>query len=72
MPLKRKTYLLNERYEVVKAVKRGCSKKSVADQLGLPRASVIKMCKNSDKIIQDYESGSNIQIKRQRKHNFEM
>ena len=28
------------------------------------------MCKNSDKIIQDYESGSNIQVERQRKHNF--
>ena len=71
MSLKRKAYSLKKRYKVVKAVKRGCSKKSVADQLGLSRASVIKMCKNSDKIIQDYESGSSIQFKRQRKHNFE-
>ena len=71
MSLKRRAYSLKVRYEVVKAVKRGCSKKSVADQLRLPRAFVIKMSKNSDKIIQDYESGSNIQVKRQRKHNFE-
>ena len=71
MSLKRKAYSLKERYEVVKEVKRGCSKKSVADQLGLPRAFVIKMCKNLDKIIQDYESEGNIQVERQRKHNFE-
>ena len=71
MSQKRRAYSLKERYEVVKAVERGRNKKSVAEQMGLPRASVIKICKNSDKIIEEYESGSNVQVKRQRKHNFE-
>ena len=63
MSLKRRAYSLKERYEVVKAVKRGCSKKSAADQLGLPRASVIKMCKNSDKLFKIMKVGVIFRLK---------
>ena len=66
MSRKRRAYSLKQRYEVVKAA-RGCSKKPVADQLRLPRASAIKMSENSDKIIKDYENGNNILVKKTKK-----
>lgn len=54
----------------MKAVERERSKWFVANSMGVPRTSVVKICKKSDAIISEYESRCDAQTKRQRVHKF--
>ncbi|KAL3273865.1 hypothetical protein HHI36_015291 [Cryptolaemus montrouzieri] len=63
---KLKTLTQREKFDVINAVKSGMKKKDVAAHYGLPPSTLSTIIKNEAKILQRYESSSNLSSKRRR------
>ena len=68
---KRINLSLSEKYELVQLYKSGESQTSISKRKNIARTTIIGICKNADKIVNDYESGQNSKSKRVRTHNYE-
>lgn len=74
MSNKKVNFPLWKKYELVQQYNCSTTKNvsKLAKEMDVPRTTLVSILKNEEQIISDFTAGRNIDLKRKRKHNFEI